>query len=59
MQFCDLANKAGRYSKMNQSLSGLSAIAELLVSLKIIWQKIFNIPTDFYHNFIFKIKANI
>ena len=31
MQFCDLATKAGRYTKMKQASSGLSAIAELLV----------------------------
>jgi len=31
MQFCDLANNAGRQSKMHQVSRGLSAIAELLV----------------------------
>ena len=31
MQLCDIANKAGRYSKTKQASRGLSAIAELLV----------------------------
>ena len=31
MQFCDLANKAGRLSKTKQASRGLSAMAELLI----------------------------
>ena len=34
MQFCDFANKAGRYSKKKQAQRGLSVIAELLVTSK-------------------------